>query len=159
MKDLYIIGPANGPYKIGVSDDPSRRIVDIQAGCPTIVKIHAVKPGVGFAEESRLHRELKEFCVTGEWFDCPIELIEKAAGLDQADPPKRKMTADDFNAWLQLSQSRAPFRSERECRHALGMSIKQFEKAKRKGGNLTLALACNAVMYFFEPFTRNGPFY
>ena len=48
MKLLYVIGPVNGPYKIGLAHSPSARLADLQVG------IH------------------------GEWFRCTIRQIEAA---------------------------------------------------------------------------------
>lgn len=152
MKDLYVIGPVNGPYKIGVSNNPMKRIAELQIGCPQFLRIHAVKPSVGIAEERRMHRVLGEYRGIGEWFDCPLEVIEVAAGIDTSEPDEVLMSAASFNKWILESQNRPPFKSERDCRQSLGMSVEEFDRAKTHGGDLRLALACRTAFHGMDPY-------
>ena len=78
---LYVMeSEAMGAVKIGrTCFDAEKRASQIKVGCPDI-RVVSTFPGAG-AIEPLIHRELKEFCVGGEWFSVSPEaaaaVIEK----------------------------------------------------------------------------------
>lgn len=82
MARLYLISPLNsivGPCKLGFSDNPNRRVKQLQTGYPTTLslkffsetdysKIHARKL------EKFLHRDLNAYKLSGEWFNISDEM-------------------------------------------------------------------------------------
>ena len=78
---LYVMeSESMGAVKIGRTYfDAEKRASQIKVGCPDI-RVVSTFPGAG-AIEPLIHRELKEFCVGGEWFSVSPEaaaaVIEK----------------------------------------------------------------------------------
>lgn len=73
---IYIIGPENGPYKIGYSSKPEERCRQLQTGQPQHIKVHHLRE----IDEERvavmeklIHRQLGYQRVRGEWFNVPLE--------------------------------------------------------------------------------------
>lgn len=62
------------------------------------------------------------------------------------------MTAEDFRAWLAEMQSKGLARSDAECGRIIGRTANMVQVYKAKGANLTVALACNAVVKGIGPF-------
>ena len=80
MKQIYIIEcQKHGVCKIGVSDDPARRLRSIQTGYPWPLNIRTIiESANAFAEESTIHRKYQQWRLEGEWFDiCVAVDIEK----------------------------------------------------------------------------------
>ena len=80
---IYLIGEGNGSgvVKIGRSEDPRRRLNDIQVSTPhTMQLIHVVLDAGDF--EHPLHDEFANLHVSGEWFDFgdqdPVAEVERA---------------------------------------------------------------------------------
>lgn len=62
--------------KIGISDRPDKRLMEMQVGCPFELKVIARYPSPNAKhDESRLHDLLVKFHVRGEWFKIPDSLI------------------------------------------------------------------------------------
>lgn len=79
---VYLIGEADNPVvKIGVSDDPARRVKDLSTGSPWDLRVLWTAPGEE-AEEAALHRYFHACHVRREWFDFtghdPLYAIEDA---------------------------------------------------------------------------------
>lgn len=96
MEDhVYIIGESSGTVvKIGVSNDPERRLIQLQSSSPTRLKIRLVVPG-GYPLETALHRYFRIYRVGGEWFDLraedPVAAVQEAIrriGEGQSNPTK-----------------------------------------------------------------------
>lgn len=70
---LYAIGHPNGPVKIGVSNNPEGRLAQFQTSCPFRIELlHAQEcesREIAFADETFLHRHLREKWIFGEWFN------------------------------------------------------------------------------------------
>lgn len=54
--------------KIGISRNPSRRLRQIQTGCPDVLTMIGTIPGDG-ALETAFHRHFAPRRLAGEWFD------------------------------------------------------------------------------------------
>jgi hypothetical protein len=63
----YIQRGADGPIKVGFSDDPKRRLHELQTGSGEPLRILAVIPG-DRALEQEIHRRLQGCQGVGEWF-------------------------------------------------------------------------------------------
>jgi len=76
---IYIIGSDNPPYKVGISKDPNRRLRNLQTGHPYPLKIHLLKEtDVSRTKllETVIHRHLKFYKTSGEWFDVNLENLK-----------------------------------------------------------------------------------
>lgn len=78
MKDLD-----TGFFKIGVSDNPYRRVTEITSPIHVVILIHFSEGDE--ALEAKLHDAMNEFCVGGEWFDFTDEALARL--LTQFMPP------------------------------------------------------------------------
>ena len=70
-KDLYVIQTdITGAIKIGISNNPKRRLRQLQTGSPYKLKLLTIVTGRGDLERS-LHTSLKPYkkACKGEWFD------------------------------------------------------------------------------------------
>lgn len=56
-----------GPIKIGLASNVSRRLREVQVGCPYPIDLMGTLPG-GRAGEALLHRLFSDFKIHGEWF-------------------------------------------------------------------------------------------
>jgi len=69
-KVVYLIEHPKGPIKIGVSNDPERRLENINSMSPfdseVIGVINAEEP---FEAEANLHKKYEPEQISGEWFD------------------------------------------------------------------------------------------
>ena len=88
MSHLYIIqSDKTGAIKIGRSKNPSKRLKQLQTGCPDKLKLLVIFENKGHLEKN-LHRRLKSYKSRrrGEWFDfdcagdCGGSLVEDCAG-------------------------------------------------------------------------------
>jgi len=92
-QNVYVIEHEHGYVKIGVSDNPIRRVSDLQTGCPyelnVIGQINTSDP---FDVESRLHEKYQQREKRGEWYK--LSAREKArlvalCDLSQAEVDRR----------------------------------------------------------------------
>ena len=60
-------------FKIGLSDNPKKRLGELQVGCPGKLHLIAqIKSSDAKTKEKRLHQKYSEFRINGEWFDFPM---------------------------------------------------------------------------------------
>ena len=80
---LYVIGNDDyGWYKIGISDNPDRRIGSIQTGCPVPIRIALVIETDQAAELERLlHRRYAGRCISREWFALTADDLDYIAEI------------------------------------------------------------------------------
>lgn len=57
----------SGPVKIGLANDPLRRMAELQTGNPEELSLRHVVPGKR-ADEAKLHHRFREARIRGEWF-------------------------------------------------------------------------------------------
>src|SRR6202161_4670803 len=67
--------------KIGVSRDPRRRTLNLQA------RLLAVSPG-SLELERKMHRRFEDLCIEGEWFRKDDKLMSFIAGLPSVKLPE-----------------------------------------------------------------------
>jgi len=89
---LYLIqAKTTGHVKIGRSDDPEKRLAQLQTGNPTALRLILVAHKKGDLEK-HLHRLLGRYHAVGEWFreEClgsfPIEIWDQRFTWYQEDP-------------------------------------------------------------------------
>lgn len=73
---IYVIGPENGPYKIGFSSNPLGRCRQLQTGHSQPLKIHYTREiDVSKVKgmEKIIHKQIAYMRVRGEWFDVPLD--------------------------------------------------------------------------------------
>lgn len=81
-KFLYLMRTIDTYYKIGVSDDPNKRLLSLQTGCPSPLSIEAVwEVKDAYLSETQLHKKFVKFNTHLEWFLFPrrieIDSFEK----------------------------------------------------------------------------------
>lgn len=73
----FLHDPLTQTVKIGTSQDPEKRVKDIQAGLPqtlTPIRYVEVSPDTGFQTETWLHLKFEAYRVRGEWFKAVPEV-------------------------------------------------------------------------------------
>lgn len=73
----FIQGEDGGPIKIGVANDPEKRLGELQRTSPTKLRIIGRRGGDVFAEK-QLHAKYAEYRLHGEWFEPTEEILEEA---------------------------------------------------------------------------------
>ncbi len=73
-KNIYIIGEESfNRFKIGIGNDPSKRIKALQTGNPEkLVVIYQREVEFASKVETCLHDHYNPFLVNGEWFEVPV---------------------------------------------------------------------------------------
>jgi hypothetical protein len=91
-RHLYILqAKTTGFVKIGRSNDPEKRLLQLQTGCATPLKLILVAKERG-NHEKELHRQLARYQTVGEWFkeEClgsiPVEIWEQTLEWYQENP-------------------------------------------------------------------------
>lgn len=128
---VYLIGSPDSPLvKIGWSDNPERRLRDLQAGSPVLLQLLAVFEG-GHLIEAELHRRFAGKRMHGEWFDLgpdpvgavrPFVKVAQVAAAERAGlrQPVHELQTDHLPLsevinWFPDDPPGAYERVEREC--------------------------------------------
>ncbi len=85
IKSLYFIRSGKeGPIKIGIGYDPSKRLVECQVGNPEELRLLGSKDIAGNAKiiEGEIHKKFKHLHIRGEWFTPAQELLDFIAGIE-----------------------------------------------------------------------------
>lgn len=80
---VYLIGPEEGPIKIGHASNLKTRLHQLQIGnWQSLEVLHSVTVPLFTAKgaEAALHRQFAEYRVRGEWFAAPLPVLK--AGLE-----------------------------------------------------------------------------
>lgn len=76
MAYVYVIGSTEKPYKIGITNNPARRLKNLQTGHPSKLKIYHIEhipdDQVRLIEQT-IHQTIKYKKTHGEWFDIELE--------------------------------------------------------------------------------------
>ena len=73
---IYIIGPENGPYKIGHSVNPDKRCSQLQTGRLEKIRVLYTKEidkEIVEVIEKLIHKQLSVHKVRGEWFNLSLD--------------------------------------------------------------------------------------
>jgi hypothetical protein len=62
------------------------------------------------------------------------------------------MSPESFNNWLATMKDKGFAKSDADCARQLGKSDDTIVTYKRKGTDLTVALACRALLHRMEPY-------
>jgi hypothetical protein len=157
MDSVYVIGPENGPFKIGISNDVERRLVGLQTGNPNRLTIHfSMEHPQARDLEARLHAAFARDNLVGEWFETPLDTIREAliAGIPvNIGVTDWSMSAPSFCRWLADMKSAGLARSDAECARLLGISANSVVSLKKNGADTRTALACRALLHRLEPYS------
>ena len=79
---VYLIQCAETAYyKVGIADEPEKRLDILQIGCPyplSIVLTCRMLRRVGATTaEAQIHRSLNKYNVHGEWFELPDDVLSQ----------------------------------------------------------------------------------
>lgn len=66
---VYLMKDAGGTYKIGLSNDSQRRLLQLSRKHKGIELVHCISVDHMEHAESTLHNKFSNQCVRGEWFD------------------------------------------------------------------------------------------
>lgn len=128
---VYLIGSPESPLvKIGWSDNPQRRLRNLQTGSPVPLHLLAVFEG-GAIVEAELHRRFADKRSHDEWFDLgsdPVAAVSpfvKVAQVEEGERTGRRQPVHDVPtsgpltaeviAWFPDDPPSAYERVEREC--------------------------------------------
>jgi len=81
--DLYFITSKGGPIKIGVSNNPAKRLKGLQTSNPYQLTLSAVIPG-GALMEGEYHKRFAEHRLVGEWFNPAPGILAEIERLNQS---------------------------------------------------------------------------
>lgn len=71
---VYVIQHALGPVKIGIAEEPQKRLSELQISCPYELKIKNTRESTDAERvEKALHEYFNRYHLRGEWFDIPKE--------------------------------------------------------------------------------------
>lgn len=71
---VYVIQHELGPVKIGIAEEPRKRLSEIQVSCPFELHIKKTRaPRNARRVERLLHDVFNQYHMRGEWFDIPVE--------------------------------------------------------------------------------------
>lgn len=158
---IYVIGPANGPYKVGITRNVQRRLEGLQTASPVDLALHhtlEVEDSlVARVAERSAHEALQKHRLRGEWFDCPLSDVVKAItkpnvvsvgsaeGADAIlDHPNRE--AKDFVTWMRFHGF-----TIRDASLALGASKGAVQNWQRRPPPRYILMACYAVTMGIPP--------
>lgn len=80
---IYFVEAANGYFKIGRSDNPSKRFVDLVNMSPVPLWLrHSIFSDNYVLAEGRIHQMMSEHRKHGEWFELPDSELEWCLSLD-----------------------------------------------------------------------------
>lgn len=98
---IYFVHAAElNAVKIGVTNDPQRRLDMLRTGSPVELEIIAVEEG-DQKREAELHRQFALLRKRGEWFDYADTLRAYVATLEPFEKQrKRKQLGGKLGAWL-----------------------------------------------------------
>lgn len=77
---VYVIKCDAGPIKVGMSDKPQKRLVDLQVACPFELELTHIADCKGHASEieSAAHHFLSANHLRGEWFSVSVDVAVAA---------------------------------------------------------------------------------
>jgi hypothetical protein len=75
----FIQAGTDGPIKIGISDNPAKRLAQLQTAHPVGLALLGVVPDVDLALERELHRRFAAYRMNGEWFAPAAPVLDYVA--------------------------------------------------------------------------------
>lgn len=124
----------NKPVKIGMADDPKRRIKELQTGNPEVLNlvltIHCRSRRHARLVESTLHNQLKGVNVLGEWYKVRNDKLYKVLNKLATEPDCNVI--EEFNLSSPVDDTRRMLRSERKKCENQAKHISELERAIRE---------------------------
>ncbi len=151
MAHLYVMQRSDAPgvWKVGRSDDPQRRAVDLQTGHCFLVHVVATFHGAGCCERA-VHELLAEHRVDGgtgrEWFRASLPLVYNAIAVASADghlapivaPTDGPLTPTNLGSYIELTDLVQAASTCAEIRRGLatviGMDVAQVAACLQAAG-------------------------
>ena len=158
MQKLYVIGPDTGPFKVGISSSPQKRLAALQTGNPTRLSVHFEMDSEDAARlEAKFHSAFEHARLSGEWFTLPLEAIREALenGFDvpEVEVSSGGIDGEAFTRWLADMKADGLARSDAAAARLLGVSANTVVALKREGADRRTALACAALLHRMEPYS------
>jgi hypothetical protein len=79
MYAVYVVQSLRGPIKIGVAENPERRLSTLQGGNPDEIRLEfylcCADRESAYQVEAHLHRRYAAYRVNGEWFSIGIDSV------------------------------------------------------------------------------------
>ena len=117
-----------GPIKIGMSNNPKKRLNSIQTGNPNKLKIVKMISG-GRKKEKELHKQFKKSCLNGEWFNPTKELLNLINGCNKLNP-QMKLNSKITTPYTKIS---TVFTNTKNSKYTV-LTHKLFELGMSKNG-------------------------
>lgn len=117
---LYIIGNVQQNIcKIGVSKNPSKRLKQIQTGCPFKVSILAYVEHLGRDSEKEMHKRYKGDRMQGEWFRINDEIRSIIGEKSKPKKPKKRVIKEipPISFMEERRLAKKPKRYKRNSKH------------------------------------------
>lgn len=76
LTSIYVIGPAEGPFKIGYSANPNARLSSLQTGRTDKLILHyseETETDKAKVIEKLIHQTIAHKRIRGEWFDVTLD--------------------------------------------------------------------------------------
>lgn len=136
---VYIIRSGRGnrrPIKIGMADNPKRRIKELQTGNPELLNLVLTMKCNSRKHarlvERTLHNQLEGVNILGEWYQVKENKLFKVLKLLAKDPSCDVI--EEFNLTAPVEHTRQMLRTERKRSDSLRRHTKEMEEeiAKRK---------------------------
>ncbi len=97
MNSIYLIkNSEESHYKIGVSNNPMKRLSQLQTGCPSeLILLETYQSEVSYEIEKVLHRWFSHLKKEGEWFDFSIvEEVEFKRNCEKIENTLKILTSN-----------------------------------------------------------------
>ena len=161
MQKIYVIGPEAGPFKVGISNSPQKRLVALQTGNPARLSLHFEMDSEDAARlEAKFHSAFDHARLSGEWFTLPLDAIRESLenGFDVPEVEVSSVSGgidgEAFARWLAHMKADGLARSDAAAARLLGVSANTVVALKRDGADRRTALACAALLHRMEPYAR-----
>lgn len=161
MECIYVIGGNDAPYKVGFTSSLPDRMKTLQTAHPYPLRaIATAETSNAAAYERHVHTILSAYRLSGEWFQCGLEVI-LAAVTEAGLVPKLHITesldhwmsGEAFCQWLAEMAKPPFFAGDTKCAELLGISANSVVTMKKNGADVRTALACRALLHRLEPYS------
>ena len=165
MPIYFIRAGKQGLVKIGLAQEPEKRLRELQSGSPVRLSIIRVIQG-GHETESWLHRHFAALRQHGEWFTFNDEMLSvdpRASGCtaEASSEPIGNRPAD------RLKEARQEAGFETAATFALAVGVKPVTYRTHESGSVQISAdqatayaerlgVCPAWLLFGEPYPREG---
>jgi hypothetical protein len=148
---VYLIGPDEGPFKVGFASNIATRLSSLQIGCWEELKIHhTVSVPAPLAEriEKSVHHIFKGAHIRGEWFDADLADLRQWLDNQAEEWVKARAESDAFSESACFNICADPMRAYR--------AVTRYRDEATKGtlGNINALLLAKVGMAAHMVFTQ-----